>query len=94
MMTLLGYLRTCLVVGIMLAIPAYAVYSLTAGRAAAQVNVALADEDDPIHNGLRIVDRPVKTHPQLDSVKIGADADMVFLPDYVFTNKGKPSPYN
>jgi hypothetical protein len=94
LVTLLKHARTLFAAAMVLAIPAYAIFSMTPGVGARSANVALADEDDPIRNGLNIIARPPAGHPQLDAGKTGGDSDVILLTDWVFTAKGKPSPYN
>jgi hypothetical protein len=85
-------LRAFLAVAVVLAIPAYAICAMTTSGAAGTVNVTLADSDDPIGNGLHIVNQSVRTQPNVEA-NFDFIPRAVFLIDWVFTNKGQPSPY-
>jgi hypothetical protein len=91
MISFLKHARTLFVAAIVLAIPAYAVFSVVSGTLFA--TVALADEDDPISNGLNIVHRRAN-RPLVNASKAGDESDVVLLEDWVFTDKGSQSPYN
>jgi hypothetical protein len=86
-------LRATLATAVLLAVPAFAVYSLIGGGFGAPT-VELARGDDPIRNGLRIVDEPVVSRR---AGTVRTDADDVLVTDWMFTGggsgKGKPSPY-
>ncbi len=92
MIAIMKHARTLLVTAIVLAIPVYAVYSL-APAMKQSANVAIADEDDPIGNGLSIVHRRAY-QPQADASKVGNESDESVLRDFVHTDKGSQSPYN
>jgi hypothetical protein len=85
--------RTLLAAAVVLAVPAYAVCSLMPGAAPRTGQVALADSDDPIRNGLRIITqssaRAEQSVPQIDR---GPQVEL--LTQWTFTDKGKPSPYH
>jgi hypothetical protein len=91
MISFLKHARTLFVAAIVLAIPVYAVFTVASGTLFA--TVALADEDDPISNGLKIVNRRT-ARPQANASKAGGESDVVLLEDWVFTDKGNQSPYN
>jgi hypothetical protein len=91
MISFLKHARTLFVAVIVFAIPAYAIFSLVAGFTRS-ANVAIAGEDDPIRNGLNIVNRRAY-RPQADASKAG-QSDVVLLEDFVFTDKTNQSPYN
>jgi hypothetical protein len=96
MMTVLyRNVRTILATLVVLSVPTYAVCSLLQCSAGRAPEAELARGDDPIRNGLRIVDPPggssnsVSAHPK--------GAEEVLVTDWTFTDgggKGKPSPYH
>jgi hypothetical protein len=92
--TIVKYARGCCAAAVLFAIPAYAFYSVAPQIAARPASVALADEDDPIRNGMNIVERPTAASPRAEAARSGTDSDLILLTDWVFTSKGKPSPYN
>jgi anti-sigma-K factor RskA len=83
--------RTLLAAVTVLAIPVYAICALTT-RAAPSANVALADSDDPIASGLRVMQRSDRTQFRVPAANDAAP-QVVELTDWVFTSKGNPSPY-
>ena len=89
---IMKHAQTLLVTAIVLVIPVYALYALTPGLMRS-ANVALADEDDPIGNGLSIVHRRAY-RPYVEASKAGTESDVTLLNDWVFTDKGNQSPYN
>ena len=50
--------RMIFAAAVVLAIPAYAVFAVAPGIMSSPANVVLAAEDDPIRNGLSILNRP------------------------------------
>ena len=90
--TSLRLAKATLIGAVLLALPTYAVCALVTGRAA-DADVQLSQADDPIRNGLRIVDSPViaaspaASHPASSVEEVNVDT-------WKFTKKGKPSPYN
>lgn len=94
MRSTLRFCQTLLAAAVVLSVPAYAVCSLQHGAASRPGNVVLSDSDDPISNGLRIVDLPLPARPQEAAVKAGADKDVLLLTDWTYTDKSKPSAYN
>lgn len=90
MTTALGHVRTVLAAVVLLSVPAFAVCSLVHGGLARTPDVELARGDDPIRNGLRIIDAPTV------ATAAPRTADEVLVTDWTFTGgptKGKPSPY-
>ncbi len=92
MIAIMKHARTLLVTAMVLAIPVYALYALTPDLIRS-TNVALADEDDPIGNGMSIVHRRAY-HPYVEASRAGNESDVSMLNDWVFTDKGNQSPYN
>jgi hypothetical protein len=92
MIAIMRHARTLFVTAMVLAIPVYALYALTPGLMRS-TNVALADEDDPIGNGMSIVHRRAY-QPYVDASKAGNESDVKLLKDWVYTDKGNQSPYN
>ena len=88
--TLLQSARALLASVILLSIPAFALASLLPGATPGEPGAELARGDDPIRNGLRIVEPPVQARIQSRQ----ADAAEEVVTDWSFTDKGKPSPYN
>jgi hypothetical protein len=83
-----------LATAVLLSVPAFAVCSLVHGGASRTPDVELARGDDPIRNGLRIVDAPEAALAAPATRR--NDADAVLVTDWMFTDgghKGKPSPY-
>lgn len=53
---------------------------------------ALQSGDDPVRNGLRIIETRRADGPRLQR-KEDEDSAVILLDEWVFTDKGKPSPY-
>jgi hypothetical protein len=92
--TTLRLAKAGLIGAVLLSLPAYAVCSLvTSGAVDGRAGVQLSQGDDPIRNGMRIVDSPaiaaspVASHPASSVEEVNVDT-------WKFTKKGKPSPYN
>ena len=87
---LFRHTRIVLATVVLLSVPAYSVYSLVYAGAPAAPGAELAPGDDPVHNGLRIVDAP-------DGARVAPAArgagDEKLVKDWMFMGKGKPSPY-
>jgi hypothetical protein len=86
--SILKWLRTSFAAAVVLAVPAYAVSTMLPGSATA----TLAESDDPLRNGLRIVDPPVGARSKGTGVTANGDAE-VELSDWTFTGKSQSSPY-
>jgi hypothetical protein len=87
-------LRTALAAAIVLSIPAYAVCSLLPRAASRPGSVALAEKDDPIWNGLRIVHQVPASHDERHTPVVSRAETAEVLTEWTFTTKGKPSPYH
>jgi hypothetical protein len=88
----LKQLRNLLAVAILLTIPAFAICAMTTRGTPNSANVTLADNDDPIRNGLAVVHRSVPIQAKIESA-FDIIPEAVLLIDWVFTGKGQPSPY-
>ena len=89
----LKLVQTLLASAVVLSVPAFAVCTLLPG-AARPGYVELADGDDPIHHGLRIVNQASPSRPEPSLSRAGQGTDEILLSEWSFTAKGKPSPYN
>ena len=84
-------IRPVLATSVVLAVPAFAVCSLLSAGTRAAATVELG-ADDPIHAGFRVT---APREPGALPPAVSRDADVELVPlDWVFTSKGKPSPYN
>jgi hypothetical protein len=86
---ILSRTRAALATGVLLAVPAFALWSLVGSGTASEIE--LARGDDPIRNGLRIVELPLAAHPA--AAVPTDDTDEILLTNWNFTSKGKPSPF-
>src|SRR5262245_841064 len=88
--------RKFMIAILFLALAGFSAYSIAASPGwfrAAAATVQLADADDPVFNGLRIIDTP--HFRQAPRRTVSADASAVILLDeWTYTGgKVKPSPY-
>jgi hypothetical protein len=88
--TVLHCTRAVVATLVILAVPAFALWSLVNGSAT--YGTELARADDPIRNGLRIVEPPVAAVVTARTSREDA-AEEIVLNNWNFTGKGKPSPY-
>jgi hypothetical protein len=54
---------------------------------------ALQTADDPVHNGLRIIETRATNSPRIERAR-NDDSTVILLDNWIYTTKGKPSPYN
>jgi hypothetical protein len=93
MLSALKRLRASAATLVLLSVPIFAICSLIRAGSGSLPDVVLSSADDPIRNGLRIVEPPV-TAAQAGALPRHVDAAAeVVVNDWTFTDKGKPSPY-
>jgi hypothetical protein len=79
-----------------LAVAGFCGYSLAAAQAwfAPASQVADLDRaDDPVHNGLVIVETPRKPQVLPRRADNADESPVILLDEWTYTSKGKPSPY-
>jgi hypothetical protein len=77
-------------------IAGFAIFSLASGEGLFALTgnpTALQMADDPVHNGLRIIDVRAVNSPRIERTR-NEDSPVILLDNWIFTDKGKPSPYN
>ena len=91
-----AYLWNAFLPGVLcIGIAGFATYSMASAGAWFAPNgnpVPLAASDDPVRNGLRIIETRTVDAPRVQRLA-NEDPAVILLDDWAFTSKGTPSPY-
>jgi hypothetical protein len=78
-------------------IAGFSIFSLLSGSglfAPTGNPIALQKADDPVRNGLRIIEVRALNAPARVEQTWSDDSTVILLDNWIFTDKGKPSPFN